>query len=135
MRRSDADRTGTCRRQVSAGGIIPVTAVALYGRKFIEVNPMWGVFAFGFVCYALAAGGSAVALGGYASLGDMLNTAVFDGRIIYEHPRSGYWIMDYLIEETIELFGAISFLYFSYWYYTVECLSYNLKKPYSPTGA
>ena len=103
--------------------LIPIVAIAKYGRKFIVADKIWGFFAVGFIFYAIAAGGSAVWLGYYQSIGDLLNNILFGGRIIYEEPRAGYWIMDYLVEETIELFGSLSFLLFSYSYYTNNCLN------------
>ena len=118
-------------------GLIPTMAIVLYGRRFMEINSMWSIFVIGFIFYFVAASASAGVWGSYVSAGDTLNNMLFQGRVVYESPiaGAGHWIMDYLVEETLELIGAISFLYFTFWYYLVECLQDNPKGSHSSIGA
>lgn len=93
---------------------LPIYAVVRYGSSVVRLNKMSAVFWGAFVVYALASVMSVFAPVNdfYEVIGEGMNDLLFSGRVIYDGVRfeSGYWIMDLLVEESLELIGAIMFL-------------------------
>jgi len=88
---------------------VPLSALAVFGRSILRL-PGTRVFMIGgFFFYALAAGGSAMRGYWYEIAGEWLHIKVFGGALrvvevgIEAH---GFWLMDYLVEESLELIGA-----------------------------
>lgn len=95
---------------------IPMYAILFHGRQVLSWKRNNIIFWSAVLAYAFASIMSVSApLGNwYETVGASINDMFFGGRVAYELLSfdSGYWIMDYLIEESIELVGAT--LFFTY---------------------
>ena len=91
---------------------IPLYAVARHREQVFSVSKITLLFWFGVSMYAVASISSATRHVGewYLVFGEYLNQYLFEGRLAYSEEWNGFYVMDALVEETIELIGAILFL-------------------------
>lgn len=95
---------------------IPVYALVRYGRSVWDSLPTRNFMLAGFGVYAMAGGLSALSQLGdlYIRLGEVINTRVFASRWPWpetmSEDRAHFYVMDSLIEESIELLGAACLL-------------------------
>ena len=95
--------------------LLPLYAIFVYGLDTIENKRTWYIFFAGLLFYALASFSSATGFLWYGTAGEILNSNLFGGRVVFELADTGppgVWIMDFLIEETLELLGALAFVLF-----------------------
>jgi len=90
---------------------LPVYAFATYYDAVRALRTVVVFFWIGFVFYAGAAFFSASSgIGWYHPVGSVLLEAFFSDHIlgpeIYRYPELGFWLMDTLVEESMELIGA-----------------------------
>lgn len=90
---------------------IPLYAVLRYDSPVLSRSKLALVFWSGVITYALAGllGGIQDVFGFYREAGQIVNESLFHSRL---SPEATGWLMDSLIEETIEMIGAILFLAF-----------------------
>lgn len=100
----------------AAYSVIPFVAVLKYYKSIPKIEGEIAIFWIGIILYAVAALLSALLqeVGMYEIMGNFVNNNLFGGRISYGDPERGIgaggFIMDSLIEESIELVGAILLL-------------------------
>lgn len=88
---------------------IPVSALVFFGRPVVRIKQTRYMLLAGFFCYGMAAGGSATRYYWYEAAGQWLHVHIFrEGLKIVEvgSHGHGFWLMDYLLEESLELAGA-----------------------------
>ena len=93
----------------AALGALPLSALAFFGRPVLGL-PRTRIFLLGgFFVYGLAAVSSAARYYWYEAAGEWLHARAF-GETLKEVALGtqghGFWLMDYLVEESLELIGA-----------------------------
>lgn len=93
----------------AALGAVPLTALGVFGRPILRLPKTRGFLLGGFVFYAIAVGSSTTRYYWYEAAGHWLHVRVF-GEALREvslgSQGHGFWLMDYLVEESLELVGA-----------------------------
>lgn len=88
---------------------IPMTALVFFSRPILRIRQTRNYLLLGFVFYAVASISSFTRYRWYDSAGQWLHENIFRGAldIVEVGTRDhGFWIMDFLIEESIELAAA-----------------------------
>lgn len=104
-------------------GLVPLLAIALYGRSVAWCRSTVVFLAVGIVSYALAGGTSALSKFGtwYAEVGGFIDQVILRGALLPVADYGSIWtngpvLMDYWLEESLELVGAMALL--------AACLAY-----------
>ncbi len=90
-------------------GAVPLTALVFFSRPILRMPKTRMLLLGGFFCYGLAVAGSVTRYRWYETAGHWLHVNVFRESLkiveVGNHGH-GFWLMDYLVEESIELIGA-----------------------------
>jgi len=93
----------------AALGALPLTALVFFSRPVLRMYKSRWLLLGGFFFYAIAVGGSVTRYYWYEAAGNFLHATVL-GETLKEvalgDQGHGFWLMDYLVEESLELIGA-----------------------------
>lgn len=90
-------------------GSLPLSALMFFGRPVLQLKRTRNLLLGGFFFYAVAVGGSMTRYYWYETAGDWLHEKVLGGALKEVSLGSqglGFWLMDYCVEESLELLGA-----------------------------
>lgn len=91
-------------------GSIPLAALVFFGRPVLKLPWPRNFLLAGYFFYAIAAGGSAIRYHWYESAGNLFYVRILKESLpplALGNEGIGFWLMDYLAEESLELIGAV----------------------------